>query len=219
MNTALEAARTQMVNQQVRAWDVLDPAVLAALTAVPRERFVPPQYRALAFADTAIPLPCGQSLLTPQLEGRILQALALRAGEQVLEIGTGSGFFAACLARLGGPVTSIELHRELAEGARARLRETGAGPSITVVEADAFAWEPAGRFDAIAVTGSVAVDTPRFASWLAEGGRLFMVVGRGPAMDARLVRRTGADEFTTTSLFETVIPALERAPVTRQFVF
>jgi protein-L-isoaspartate(D-aspartate) O-methyltransferase len=217
MNTALEAARTQMVNQQVRAWDVLDPAVLDTLASVPREHFVPDRYQGLAFADTFIPLPCGQVMLTPQLEGRILQALELRTSDRVLEVGTGSGFFAACLARLGGSVTSLELHAELAAGARARLHAAGA--VVDVVTADAFAWTPAGAYDAIAVTGSLATPWPRFAEWLAPGGRLFVVTGRAPVMEACLVRRASGDELVTTPLFETVIPALERAPADRQFVF
>jgi protein-L-isoaspartate(D-aspartate) O-methyltransferase len=218
MDATLEAARTQMVNQQVRAWDVLDPAVLQALATVPREHFVPARYRSLAFADTAVPLPCGQSMLTPQLEGRILQALELEPGHSVLEIGAGSGFMAACLGRLAAEVTSIELHRELADGARAQLRDLGVG-NVAVQAGDAFRWEPGRRFDAIAVTGSVPVFHQPFADWLAEGGRLFVVVGRGPAMDARIVRRTGPAEWSTLSLLETVMPALEHAPVPGTFEF
>jgi protein-L-isoaspartate(D-aspartate) O-methyltransferase len=217
MNTALEAARTQMVNQQVRAWDVLDPAVLDTLAGVPREQFVPDRYQGLAFADTFRPLPCGQVMLTPQLEGRVLQALELRTSDRVLEVGTGSGFLAACLARLGGSITSLELHAELAAGARARLHAAGA--VVDVVTADVFAWTPAGPYDAIAVTGSLATPWPRFAEWLAPGGRLFVVTGRAPVMEACLVRRAAGDELVTTPLFETVIPALERAPADRQFVF
>ena len=117
-----EVARTQMVNQQVRAWEVLDPAVLAVLASVPREQFVPPRYRNLAFADTAIPLPGGQLMLTPQVEGRLLQALTIRGTDRVLEIGTGSGFLTACLARLAASVTSLEILPELAEDARRNLR-------------------------------------------------------------------------------------------------
>lgn len=218
MDATLEAARTQMVNQQVRAWDVLDPAVLQALAAVPREQFVPARYRGLAFADTTIPLPCAQVMLTPQLEGRILQALDLQPHHSVLEIGTGSGFMAACLGRLARAVTSIELHRELAEGARAQLHDLGIG-NVAVHTEDAFRWDPGRTFDAIAVTGSVPVFHQRFADWLAEGGRLFIVVGSGPAMDARIVRRTGPAEWSTLSLLETVIPALEHAPVPRKFAF
>jgi protein-L-isoaspartate(D-aspartate) O-methyltransferase len=218
MDTNLEAARTQMVNQQVRAWDVLDPAVLQALAAVPREQFVPARYQGLAFADTAIPLPCGQHMLTPQLEGRILQGLDLGPGQSVLEIGTGSGFMAACLGRLAAEVTSIELHRELAEAARTHLHGLGIG-NVAVQAGDAFRWDPGRRFDAIAVTGSVPVFHQPFADWLAEGGRLFVVVGSGPAMDARIVRRTGPAEWSTLSLFETVIPALEHAPGPGTFVF
>jgi protein-L-isoaspartate(D-aspartate) O-methyltransferase len=200
---------------------VLDPAVLDTLAAVPREQFVPAAYRSLAFADTAIPLPCGQRMLTPQVEGRLLQALAVRAGERVLQIGTGSGFVAACLAHLGGPVTSLELHRELADHARDRLRAAGA--RVEVVTANAFSFAPAERFDVVAVTGAVASDYGRFADWLAPGGRLFVVAGREPVMEARLIRRhgdnAGGGELITTSLFETVIPALESAPETREFVF
>jgi protein-L-isoaspartate(D-aspartate) O-methyltransferase len=217
MNSPVEAARTQMVKQQVRAWDVLDPAVLDCLAAVPREHFVPAAYRSLAFADTAIPLPCGQSMLTPQVEGRLLQALGLRAGERVLQIGTGSGFVAACLAQLGGPVVSLELHAELADHARGRLR--AAGLRVDVITANAFAWQPPEPFDAIAVTGSVLADYRRFADWLTADGRMFVVAGGQPVMEARLVRRHSASEWTTTSLFETVIPALEAAPATREFVF
>lgn len=217
MNIALEAARTQMVNQQVRAWDVLDPAVLDALAGVAREQFVPDRYQGLAFADTFIPLPCGQVMLTPQLEGRILQALELRTSDRVLEVGTGSGFLAACLARLGGSITSLELHAELAAFARARLHAAGA--AVDVVTADVFDWVPAGPYDAIAVTGSLATPWPRFAEWLAPGGRLFVVTGRAPVMEACLVRRAASAEHVTTPLFETVIPALERAPADRPFVF
>ena len=214
-----ESARQQMVNQQVRAWAVLDAAVLKVLSAVPRERFVPAAYRTLAFADTAIPLPDGQAMLTPQVEGRILQALEIRPDDRVLEVGTGSGFVAACLARLGGHVTSVEIRAELADAARRALREAGSS-NCDVRTEDAFRWQPAGTFDCIAITGSLPVYDERFQNWLAPGGRLFVVVGVAPAMTAWLVRR-GPDggEFTRESLFETVLAALDNAKQPERFVF
>jgi protein-L-isoaspartate(D-aspartate) O-methyltransferase len=216
MNT--EAARIQMINQQVRAWDVLDATVLQVLGEVAREDFVPPALRALAFADTAIPLPHGQCMMTPQVEGRLLQALAVRPAEQVLEIGTGSGFLAACLARLGGHVTSLEIFPDLADGARRALAAAGAG-KVEVVTADVYAWQPAESYDCIAITGSLPVYDPRFAAWLKPGGRLFVIVGEAPVMDARLVRGGADGSFISESLFETVITPLINAVQPEKFVF
>lgn len=216
MNT--EAARIQMVNQQVRAWDVLDQAVLRTLREVPRERFVPAAYRNLAFADTAIPLPHGQCMMTPQVEGRLLQALAINPGDRVLEVGTGSGFLAACLATLGGQVTTLEIFADLAASARAVLEATGHG-DVEVVPADVYAWQPAGSFDCIAVTGSLPVYDRRFEQWLSPGGRLFVIVGQEPIMDARLLRRGADAAVSTESLFETVITPLINAVQPEKFVF
>jgi protein-L-isoaspartate(D-aspartate) O-methyltransferase len=208
-----------MVNQQVRAWAVLDPAVLKVLSAVPRERFVPAAFRSLAFADTPIPLAGGQAMLTPQVEGRILQALEIKPDDRVLEVGTGSGFLTACMARLGGHVTSLEIRPALADPARRALRDAGAS-NCDVRTADAFVWQPAGTFDCIAVTGSLPVYDERFQGWLAPGGRLFAIVGVAPAMTAWLVRRAAeGDAFTRESLFETVVPALDNAKQPEQFVF
>ncbi len=216
--TKIETARQQMVNQQVRAWDVLDPAVLRVLTETPRERFVPAAYRSLAFADTAIPLPQGQFMMTPQVEGRTLQALEIVPTDTVLEIGTGSGFLAACLARLGGRVTSIEIRQVLADAARRALHESGTS-NCEVLTEDAFRWHPTASFDCIAVTGSLPVYDTRFEQWLAPGGRLFIVVGEAPAMEARLVRRRDPDGFRCESLFETVLAPLDHAPRPERFVF
>lgn len=218
MSLNTEAARTQMVNQQVRAWDVPDPAVLRVLGEVPREEFVPPAYRSLAFADTAIPLANGQCMLTPQVEGRILQAIGVIAGDQVLEIGTGSGFLTACLSRLGAQVTSLEIYPDLADTARDTLRAGGIG-HCEIVTGDVFQWQPAGQFNCIALTGSLPVLDARFQEWLAPGGRLFMTVGQAPAMEAMLVRRTDDGGFVRESLFETVMPALENALRPESFVF
>lgn len=218
METFLEAARTSMVKQQVRAWDVLDPAVLDALAAVPREAFVPERYRQLAFADVEIPLPHGQRMLTPQLVGRALLALELKGTDAVLEVGTGSGFLTACLAHLAGSVDSLEIFPDLATAARERLRALRFH-HVSVTAADVFAWEPSRTYDAIVVTGSVPRPEHRFADWLAPGGRLFEVVGEPPAMEACLIRRAGAAECTTTSLFETVVPPLLNGAQPARFVF
>lgn len=214
----LESARQQMVTQQVRAWEVLDPAVLRVLGEVHRELFVPPEWRALAFADTVVRLPEGQRMMTPQVEGRLLQALTIGPSDRILEIGTGSGFLAACLARLGAHVTSLEIRPALAEAARRRLRENGV-TGCDVEVADAFRWTPPGTFDCIAVTGSLPLPDTRFREWLSPNGRLFAVVGMPPIMEAQLIRRTESNEFTRESLFETLLDPLDNAPQPERFVF
>jgi protein-L-isoaspartate(D-aspartate) O-methyltransferase len=213
-----ESARQQMVAQQVRAWTVLDPAVLRVMGDVPREKFVPAAYRSLAFADTTIPLPEGRLMMTPQVEGRVLQALEISPGDAVLEVGTGSGFLTACLARLGGHVTSVEISSGLADTARRHLREAGIG-NCEIVVADIFQWRPERQYNGIALGGSLPVLDPRFQEWLAPGGRLFAVVGEAPAMEARLLRRMDRGEFKVESLFETVLPALDNAPRPETFAF
>jgi len=218
MSISIEVARTQMVNQQVRAWDVLDPSVLAVLSAVPREQFVPARYRKLAFADLAIPLRGNQVMLTPQVEGRLLQALALRGTDRVLEIGTGSGFLTACLGRLAASVTSLEILPELADEARRNLR-TASTWNAEVHTADVFGYRPDGLWDAIAVTGSLPAPDERFQHWLKDGGRLFIVTGEDPLMQARLVTRRGPDRWASTTLFETSLPALLNAPMPVKFRF
>lgn len=215
---ALEAARRQMIGQQVRSWDVLDPRVLEALAAVPRERFVPEAYRGVAFADTEIPLGHGQFMLSPKIEGRILQSLAPARGDRVLEVGTGSGFFAACLAELAGAAESLEIHADLAGSAARHLAAVGVR-SVTVTVADAFRHPLAGGYQAIALTGSLPVYDPRFERALAVGGRLFAVVGSGPAMQATLVTRTAEDAWLSESLFETGIGPLVHAAVPSRFQF
>lgn len=218
----VEAARQQMVTQQVRAWEVLDPTVLRVLSEVPRERFVPAQYRTLAFADTAIPLAGGQRMMTPQVEGRVLQALLAGPGSRILEIGSGSGFLSACLARLGEHVTSLELRAELGDSARQSLRELRID-NVEVVIADAFRWRPTAQFNCIAIGGSLPVYDTRFQEWLAPGGRLFVVTGQPPAMEAALITRTDlgtqSGSYTRESLFETVLDPLDNAPQPERFVF
>lgn len=219
MSANIESARHQMVTQQVRAWSVLDPAILTVMAQVPREHFVPPRYRSLAFADTAIPLDHGQRMLTPQVTGRLLQALEVTPSDSVLEVGTGSGFITACLGRLAARVVSLELRPQLAEAARERLDSIGVR-NCDVLTQDAFQWRPTEQFNAVAVTGSLPVFDPRFQEWLAPGGRLFLVVGEAPAMEALLIRRDlSGTGFLRESLFETVVPPLDNAPRPEPFVF
>jgi protein-L-isoaspartate(D-aspartate) O-methyltransferase len=218
MELNFAAARSQMVTQQVRAWDVLDPAVLDALTAIPREVFVPARYRAMACADTAIPLGAGASMLTPQVAGRLLQSLELGAGDEVLEVGTGTGFLAAALAQLTGRVQSLEINAELASTARRNLADT-AGRKVEVVQANVFDWTPPGSYDVIAVTGSLPRPERRFQEWLKVGGRMFVVVGQAPVMEAQLVRRLGPSEWSITSLFETELAPLHHAVQPTAFTF
>jgi protein-L-isoaspartate(D-aspartate) O-methyltransferase len=213
-----ESAREQMIQQQVRAWDVLDPEVLSVFGQVPRERFVPESQAALAFADVALPLPEGQHMLPPKVVGRILQALSLTHRDRVLEVGTGSGFLTACLARMAGPVRSLEIRPALAERARLALAGLRTGP-VEVVTADAFAPDSLrGDWDVIVLTGSLPRYDTRFERLLAPGGRLFAVVGTAPLMTARLITRNGAS-CTAEDLFETEIDPLTHAAASDQFTF
>lgn len=212
-------ARELMVEQQVRPWDVLDARVLDALATLPRERFVPEAHRSLAYADVALPIGHGELMMKPVVEGRMLQALDLQPADDVLEVGTGSGFITACLARLGRSVTTLERHADLASGARARLHALGLGGNVEVIEADAMEWDAGGRlFDAVCVTGAVATLPARFLHWLRPGGRLFVVHGVAPAMEAVLATAPADanDGPVVASLFETELPYLAGAgPVPR----
>jgi protein-L-isoaspartate(D-aspartate) O-methyltransferase len=213
-----EFARQQMVEQQVRAWDVLHPDILEVLKNVPREQFVPAGYENLAFADTEIPLGHGQSMMSPTIEGRILQALDLTAADEVLEIGTGSGFLAACLARLGAKVTSIDIYEEFLRSAAVNMEDSGIS-NVEFQQMDATSELPDGKYDAIAVTGSIQAFDPRFVMALKPGGRLFVVVGDAPAMDARLIKRTGDNDWQSESLFETDLAPLVNGSLPPQFLF
>ncbi len=211
-------AREQMIEQQIRAWDVLDPRVLEIFRSVPREVYVPAPYRFLAYADLEVPLPRGQHMLRPSVVGRLLAALSLSGGERILEVGTGSGFLTACLRAVGGPVLSLEIVPELADLARENLGKQRVR-DVQVVSADALRHELTDRFDAIALTASMPRYDTRFQERLAVGGRLFVVVGEAPVMEARLVRRVADDAWTTDSLFETVIDPLARVERPEEFVF
>jgi protein-L-isoaspartate(D-aspartate) O-methyltransferase len=212
------AARRQMVDQQIRTWEVLDPRVLDALAEVPREAFVPKSYRELAFADSELPIGSGQSMLAPKIQGRILQALGLTPADSALEIGTGSGYLCACLSLLCASTHSIDIHPELTAAATANLREVPRA-RVRLETRDAFDSAPLGQFDVIAVTGSLPVYDARFERSLRVGGRLFAVVGTAPVMDALLVRRVGETEWIRESLFETLIDPLVNATQAQRFVF
>ena len=214
----IDYARRQMVSQQVRGWNVYDEHVLTVLQELPRETFVPASYGAMAFADTEIPIGHGQHMMTPTLEGRVLQALGLQGSERVLEVGTGSGFLTACLARLAGHVTSIDIYDDFLMAAAARLEETGIS-NIDLVQMNAMESLPQGEFDAIAVTGSLQSFDPRFVDALAPHGKLFVVVGDAPAMEAKLVERTEENDWQTVSLFETSLAPLVNGARPPQFLF
>jgi protein-L-isoaspartate(D-aspartate) O-methyltransferase len=207
-----------MVDQQIRTWEVLDPRVLDVFSMVPREAFVPPEYRELAFADAPTPIGLGQTMLAPKIQGRILQALGVIASDSVLEVGSGTGYLAACLSLLGSKTRSIDIHPQFTASATANLR---AAPNARVEfeTRDAFAAAPLGEYDAIAVTGSLPVYDARFERSLRVGGRLFAVVGEAPVMDAILVRRVDTAEWIRESLFETVIEPLVNATAAQRFVF
>jgi len=218
----LQQARSNMIEQQVRPWDVLDQRVLDVLATVPREEFVVQEHRALAFSDYQLPIGFGQTLLKPILEGRLLQALAPQVTETVLEIGAGSGYVSACLARMAHKVESLEIHPELAAGAKSRLTELGVS-NVTIREQDAAGeWDAQDSYDAIAFGGAVEQIPEYYKNKMAINGRLFAVTGdsQQPMMEALLMTRISESEWTTESLFETRIdPLVNFSEVASSFVF
>jgi protein-L-isoaspartate(D-aspartate) O-methyltransferase len=215
----LEQARFNMVEQQIRTWDVLDDRVLEILSSTPRENFVPEQYRALAFTDISVPLPHDQVMMPPKLEGRLLQSLTIQSTDDILEIGTGSAYLTACLARLGNSVQSVDLYDDFTTQAEAKLKQHKIG-NVTLTTGDAAAgWQSDTGFDVIAVTGSLPVLHQGFHTLLRPGGRLFVIVGKPPVMQAVLITRVGDQEWNRENLFETSVPALVNAPEPEAFHF
>ena len=212
-----EVARAQMLGQQLRAWEVLDDHVLRAFAETPRENFVPEDYRDLAFADAEIPLGRGQSMLAPKVEGRILQALKVEPIDDVLVVGTGSGYLTACLARLAKRVTSVDIFPDFVSKAEPRIAASGVR-NVELNVADALALSYRARFDAIAVTASIPEFGKHFIDMLRPQGRLFIVVGREPAMGAQLITVQPDGTTTTDSLFETVLARLVNADQPEPFV-
>jgi protein-L-isoaspartate(D-aspartate) O-methyltransferase len=214
----IEQARFNMIEQQVRPWEVLDPAVLALLAVMRREAFVPPEHHALAFVDTEVPLPGGQWMLSPKVEARLLQELGVHRHERVLEVGAGSGYMAALLAHRAQHVTTLEIIPELARFASANLRRAGIGNAL-VREADGARGLPGeAPFDVIVLSGSVAQVPPVLLEQLKVGGRLVAIVGELPIMRAELTTRDAAG-LATQVLFDTVAPRLVHFPEKPRFRF
>jgi protein-L-isoaspartate(D-aspartate) O-methyltransferase len=214
-----EQARVNMVENQVRPWEVLDARVLDVLGRVRREDFVAPEHRQLAFADLCLPLGHGEVMMKPVVEGRMLQALDLKPEDRVLEIGTGSGFLAACLASLAGSVVSVDMHADFTAAAGERLRAAGIG-NVELATGEAVNdWQPQGPFDAVVVTGAVYRMPERFFGWLKPGGRLLAVRGESPVQHVMLFTREGEGRFREEGLFETDLPYLAHAAPPRPFVF
>lgn len=215
----IEKARFNMIEQQIRPWDVLDQEILDLLAVVKREQFVPPEHAALAFVDMEIPLPGGQRMLPPRVEARILQDLSVRKHENVLEIGTGSGYMAALLAQRARHVLSVEIRPELVTMARLNLARAGVG-NVEVVEGNAAAgWDAAAPYDVICISGSLPVLPKSILAQLKVGGRLAAFVGTLPVMEARLVTRVSETEYQVTNLFETAVQPLDGAEQPSRFQF
>ncbi|MBI2790987.1 MAG: protein-L-isoaspartate O-methyltransferase [Gammaproteobacteria bacterium] len=213
-------ARSNMVAQQVRPWHVINDNVLTAMLQIPRENFVPLAFHHVAYSDTDIPLSEGHTMLPPKVVGRALQALELTGVEKVLEVGTGTGYVTACLTKLAGSVVSIEIQPTLLAQAQMNLDALNCR-NLTLLQGDAvFGWEDEAPFDAIFVTGSYPLGVPeQICAQLKTPGRLFAFTGLAPTMRAVLIERFGKNDYTTNTLFETVVPALIHAPQPKAFQF
>ena len=205
-----EIAKFNMIEQQIRPWEVLDNQVLSVIEELSREDFVDPIYRGLAYADCQIPLADGVRMLPPTVEGRMLQALLLNGDDQVLEVGSGSGYISACLASLAGRVTSIDASADIIERARANISPLGPD-KVEFVQKTLAQLDAPEAYDAIAVTASLPAVPENLKQALKPGGRMFIICGHSPAMEALLITRVGAAEWTTQSLFETDLPRLQSA--------
>lgn len=211
-----EQARTNMVENQVRTWEVLDARVLDIIGRVRREDFVAPEHRQLAFADLCLPLGHGEVMMKPVVEGRALQALELTPTDRVLEIGTGSGFLTACLAGLASEVVSVDIHADFTTAANQRLAAAGVTNAQLHTGEAVLEWQPEGLFDALLVTGAVAELPQRWLAWLKPGGRVLAVRGLSPAQQAVLLTHEGDGRYREEALFETDLPYLAHAaPITR----
>ncbi len=219
MEFDVDRARFNMIEQQIRPWEVLDQRVLDTIAAVPRERFVPERYRHLAFADLEIPLGHDQFMMAPKVEARMLQSLEIRDDDLILEIGTGSGYVTACLARLGRSVDSVDIFADFTESARAKLEAEGIRNVMLETGDAAHGWNQGQAYDVIAVTGSLPEYVTDFERQLAVGGRLFVVVGEPPVMEAMLVRRVREEEFHRTPVFETCLRPLLHVSRRPRFAF
>ena len=215
----IEQARFNMIEQQIRPWEVLDPQVLDLLFVVKREDFTPPAYRNLAFADMEIPLGQGQAMLAPKMEAKLLQELTLKKTDKVLEIGTGSGYMAALLASRAEHVVTVESRPELASFATANLERAGINNVTVEVGDGSNGWSQRGPYDAIVVSGSVPAVPEALLKQLRVGGRMAVIVGEAPVMEAQLITCTADGVYNTVNLFETVVPALDGFAAKENFTF
>jgi protein-L-isoaspartate(D-aspartate) O-methyltransferase len=214
-----DQARLNMVENQVRPWEVLDGRVLDVISKVHREDFVGAEHRQLAFADLCLPLGHGEVMMKPVVEGRVLQALELKPTDHVLEIGTGSGFLTACLASLSAKVTSVDIHADFTIAAGKRLQNAGIG-NVSLITGEAVeAWQPGELFDALVVTGAVSSVPARWLSWLKTDARALVVRGQSPVQHATLLTHEGAGRYREETLFETDLPYLTHAEPLKRFVF
>jgi len=214
-----EQARTNMVENQVRPWEVLDGRVLDVISRVRREDFVAAEHRQLAFADLCLPLGHGEVMMKPVVEGRVLQALDVQATDRVLEIGTGSGYLSACLATLSAQLVSVDIYPDFTAAAGERLRHAGIGNASLVTGEAVRAWQPEGLFDVLVVTGAVAEIPTRWRAWLKPGGRAFVVSGQSPVQRAMLLTHDETGDLRAQGLFETDLPYLVHAEPAPRFVF
>jgi protein-L-isoaspartate(D-aspartate) O-methyltransferase len=215
----IEQARFNMIEQQIRPWEVLDPEVLDLLFVVKREDFVPAAYRNLAFADMEIPIGSGQVMLAPRVEARLMQELGIRNTDKVLEIGTGSGYMAALLAARADHVVTVESRPEIAEFARQNLERAGVANVTIEIGDGAIGWAQRGSYDAIVVSGALPSLPDALLKQLRLGGRLAAIVGEAPVMEAQLVTCSAEGVYNTINLFETVVPALDSGNAITGFSF
>ncbi|AEV24821.1 MULTISPECIES: protein-L-isoaspartate O-methyltransferase family protein [Azospira] len=215
----MEQARFNMIEQQIRPWNVLDQDVLDLLSEVRREEFVPAAHQALAFADLEIPLGEGAVMLAPKMEAKLLQELAVQPKDKVLEIGTGSGYMAALLAAKADQVTSVEISPAIAKTAKANLAKAGISNVSVEVGDGVHGWAAGAPYDVIVVSGSLPVVPEELLQQLKVGGRMAVFVGEAPVMEAQIVTRTGETTFASLNLFETVVAPLQNAPAKERFRF
>jgi len=215
----IELARFNMIAQQIRPAEVLDERVLETMTEIPREDFVPDHFRYLAFSDINVEIGHGEIMMKPIMEARLLQALKIKHTDNILEIGTGSGYFTALLAKLGSHVQSVEIEPEFLKPAQSKLLKHGI-TNITLVQGDAsHGWKEGGPFDVIAITGSIPILPESFQQQLTVGGRMVVITGTSPVMETLLITRVAEDQWERQSLFETDFPALRNVEQPQAFVF
>ena len=219
MSMNFDQARFNMVEQQIRTWEVLDAQVLELLESSHREDFVPVRYRKMAFSDIAVPLDHDQAMMKPVVEGRLLQALELKADETVLEIGTGSGFVTACLAQMAKRVVSVDIYEQFTNETATKLKEKGID-NVELETGDVMTgWQPEQALDVLVVTGSLEEIPDQFRGWVNPGGRMFVICGDAPAMEAKLLTKLNATEWREESLFETDLARLINAEKAAEFEF